>query len=346
MSDLSGIEWTRSTWNPTVGCSLMSPGCTNCYAMHFAHRLSTSFGNAAGRKYKGLTRKVKGNPVWTGVVRTADEALEIPLGWRKPRLVFVNSMSDLFHESLPTNAVDRVFAVMGLAGQHIFQLLTKRPDRMRDYLNDPETEARVRREAGLIRPGAGIATWPLKNVWCGTSIEDQTRANERISQLLAAKAHTRFLSIEPLLGPIVLREAASRRQLMPRTARSGIRTGIHWAIVGGESGHKARPMHPAWARALRDECLALKIPFFFKQVGQWGWHDIGRKRRTIGLLPDGRIVPVGTKGATTLYSLGKKASGKLLDGQVLQDYPADGRALAMASRMSARPRLPAARRAA
>lgn len=334
MSDQSGIEWTRSTWNPTVGCSLMSPGCTNCYAMNFAHRLATAFGNAAGRKYKGLTVKVKGNPVWTGVVMVADDAVLIPLRWKKPRLVFVNSMSDLFHDQLPTEAVDRVFAVMQLASQHIFQLLTKRPDRMRAYMNDPETPARVRTAADRIRPGAGVGHWPPKNVWCGTSVEDQARADERIPELLATRAHTRFLSIEPLLGSVRLAGAASIRELRPGRGRAG----IHWVIVGGESGRKARPMHPLWALELRDECRHLAIPFFFKQVGQWGWHDIGRKRRMIGLMPDGRQVPVGTPGAAILYYVGKKAAGKLLDGEILQDYPADGRKLAMAARISRPPR--------
>lgn len=332
MSDMSGIEWTRSTWNPTVGCSLMSPGCTHCYAMKLAHSLATRFKNAAGQKYIGLTKKASsGDPVWTGVVRLSEEALPIPLQWRKPRLVFVNSMSDLFHESLPVSAVDRVFAVMGLAGQHIFQLLTKRPDRMRDYLNDPKTEERVRLQAEMmalhLNVNARIGAWPLRNVWCGTSVEDQRRADERIPQLLDVKAHTRFLSIEPLLSAVVLTKAAPRKALSK---------GIHWIIVGGESGRKARPMHPLWAGSLRDECLKFGIPFFFKQWGQWSTERHGKKVKSIGLTPDGLQVEPGTKGAVALWSVGKKLAGKRLDNKVYQDYPEDGRAIALKSRLTAK----------
>jgi len=307
----TNIQWTEITWNPTIGCSLMSPGCTNCYAMKFAHRLA-SFGGPVGRRYSGLTEvAANGEPVWTGVVKLVEEALLQPLSWRGRKRVFVNSMSDLFHPDLPFTAVARIWAVMALAARHTFQVLTKRPDRMRDWLNDPATPAAVEAEMRKIRPGARLAAWPLRNAWVGTSVEDQKRADERIPILADTKAAVRFLSIEPLLGPVYLKAAAT-----PSVLRR-----LHWVIVGGESGPRARPMHPAWARSLRDECAQSGIAFFFKQFGTWGFPVSGKTRKTIGLMPGGREVPVGTPGSTALARLGKKLAGERLDGQLHQAFP-------------------------
>lgn len=311
-SKKTGISWTDMTLNPTVGCSLMSPGCTNCYAMKLAHRWSGVDG-PVGRLYGGLTEVANnGEPVWTGVVRVSEKALLEPLSMRRGKLIFVNSMSDIFHPALALSDVARIWAVTALATQHTFQVLTKRPDRMRDWLNDPATPGVVEAEMGKIRPGAGLQGWPLENVWIGTSVEDQKRANERIPILAEAKAAVRFLSVEPLLGPVSLAMAVDSKVL----AR------LHWVIVGGESGPGARPMHPDWPRALRDECRRRRLRFFFKQVGTWGLPQPGIKRRTIGVMPDGRCVAVGTAGATTLAKLGAELAGELLDGRLHQRFPA------------------------
>ena len=292
MADKTGIEWADATWNPTVGCSLVSPGCTNCYAMRAAWRLHHA------EKYAGLTELAgaRPRPVWTGVVRLDEAALDIPLRWRRPRRIFVNSISDLFHESLPDVAIDRVFAVMALAPQHTFLVLTKRAARMREYIDmaasrvwrqvgETPDEWRVRRIDGdpvipcLAAHGArwgGEQPWPLCNVWLGVSVEDQARADERIPDLLATPAAKRFISAEPLLGPIDIAVAmltdAGLEVLFAKYEAGELRNGrgsLDWVIVGGESGAGARPMHPDWARSLRDQCAAADVPFFFKQWGEW-----------------------------------------------------------------------------
>lgn len=311
MTKKHAIAWTQKTWNPLVGCSLASPGCTHCYAMTLAHRLGQMTG-PVGQKYQGLTKPTPGGgAAWTDVVRLDQQDLKKPLSWSDPRLIFVCSMSDLFHVSAPARAVARIFAIMALTPQHTYQVLTKRVERMRDWTNDPATPGLVQAEMDLIQPGAKLPGWPLDNVWCGTSVEDQQRADQRIPVLLQVNAAVRFLSIEPLLGPVslfraVTFEAASR---------------IDWVIVGGESGRKARPMHPEWARDLRDQCLQAEIPFFFKQIGQWTWNETEGKRRAIGLLPDGRRVTPGTAGSVTIWNVGKKAAGNQLDGQVWEQMP-------------------------
>ncbi|MEZ4473137.1 MAG: phage Gp37/Gp68 family protein [bacterium] len=215
MGDRSGIEWTDATWNPTVGCTKVSPGCKHCYA-EVMHRRLTEMGLV---KYAEPFR----------TVRPWELHLEQPLRWRQPRLVFVNSMSDLFHEDLPLAYLQRVFAVMEQAGQHTFQVLTKRSGRLREV--------------------ASALPWP-GNVWMGVSVESAEHVG-RVHDLQAVPAAVRFLSVEPLLGPIPALPLA----------------GIHWVIVGGESGRRARPMDAAWARDLRDQCVAAGVPFFLKQLG-------------------------------------------------------------------------------
>ena len=305
------IAWTGKTWNPLVGCSVKSPGCRVCYAMKLAHRLGKMTGTA-GKKYGGLTREApSGDVVWTGVVRLSEEDLQAPRSWLEPTLIFVCSMSDLFHENAPARAIARIFAVMALATWHTYQVLTKRVERMRDWLNDPATPGLVQAEMDLIEPGAKLPGWPLGHVWCGTSVEDQPRADERIPVLLKAKAAVRFLSIEPLLKPVSLFRAVGIKGA----------SRLDWVIVGGESGSKALPMHPDWARNLRDECLAAEVPFFFKQIGQWTWIQPERRRRAIGLLSDGRRVAPGTPGSVTMWNVGKKAAGNELDGKVCEQMP-------------------------
>lgn len=234
------IEWTAGndgsrgmTWNPVRGCTKISPGCVRCYAETFAERF----------------RGVPGHPYEQGFdLRLVPEKLDEPLHWRKPRRIFVNSMSDLFHVDVPLDYIRRVVEVMRRADWHTYQVLTKRSERMRDLL------------AGPVRDAA-----ELPHVWWGVSVENKAHGLPRIDHLRAAPARVRFLSVEPLL------EDLGKIDL----------TGIHWVIVGGESGHGARPMDLDWVRSVRDQCRAAKVPFFFKQLVERG--------RKIGLpLLDGR----------------------------------------------------------
>ncbi|MGY6663395.1 MAG: DUF5131 family protein [Glycocaulis sp.] len=317
----TGIEWTQmpgrigETWNPVVGCSVVSPGCTNCYAMGMAARIER-MAAGAGRvsHYAGTTKASKAGPVWTGrIAQAGEKALTAPLRWAKPRAVFVNSMGDLFHENVPDAWIDEVFAVMALCPQHIFMILTKRAARMRAYFIGDQAYCRVLGDgvvdaletAGIPWNGdwedrhsqaiAGATRWPLPNVWLGVSVEDQTRADERIPELLATPAAIRFISAEPLLGPLDLEAAwhgenaldsecwgdcgwcergftplhnCQRGKQSQRDVNRN-RSGLDWVIAGGESGKGARPMHPDWARGLRDQCRSAGVPFFFKQWGEW-----------------------------------------------------------------------------
>lgn len=341
MADKSQIEWTEATWNPVVGCSILSPGCTNCYAMKMARRIE---GMQPSSHYAGTTKGSKAGAVWTGKLALApDHILTQPLRWKRARTIFVNSMGDLFHENVPDEWIDRVFAIMALAPQHTFQVLTKRAGRMRVYMGD---RAAVRRiyslvcdlvcnrvaDGILIAPGVDPAVappgrrvflgrWPLPNVWLGVSTERQQEADERIPDLLVTPAAVRFISAEPLLGPIDLAAAMSTpkslRVLFDKQA-AGIlkdeRGSLHWVIVGGESGPGARPMHPAWARSLRDQCAAAGVPFFFKQWGEWGYfnRELGPRdaRDAMFYGPNAEDGPL----PYPMYQVGKKAAGRLLDG--------------------------------
>lgn len=296
MSGRTGIEWTDTTWNPVVGCSVVSPGCTNCYAMRMAARLE-AMGGKTGAKYAGLTARSKAGPVWNGTVRLDETALEQPLCWKRPRKVFVNSMSDLFHEDLPFGDIARVFRAIGAtirAGRgHVFQILTKRPARMAEYFDWATADP----DADRIMP----AQWP--GVWLGVSAEDQRRADERIPILLGLPASRHWVSAEPLLGPLSLATVPYR-----------IRDYRHldWVVVGGESGPGARPMHPDWARSLCDQCVAAKIPFYFKQWGDWSTCHPGYG-------PCG--APHDFGDGTLMVRYGKKAAGRLLDGRAWDQYP-------------------------
>jgi protein gp37 len=237
----SEIEWTEATWNPIAGCTIVSPGCTNCYAMRMATRLQ-----AMGmEKYAGTTRKSGSRHVWTGRVNLDRGTLSAPLTWNKPQRIFVNSMSDLFQEKADREFVRQVWDVMQRAHWHSFQILTKRPERMLDVLSS--------------------GSFPmLPNVWLGTSVESEDYL-ERIAVLRRVPARVRFISFEPLLGPI----------LAPNL------TDIHWAIVGGESGPRARPMEQWWVEELRDSCQQQGVAFFFKQ---WG----GKRKKQAGRMLEGR----------------------------------------------------------
>ena len=242
MAGTSDIEWTEATWNPVAGCTIVSPGCTNCYAMRMAARLQ-AMGMA---KYAGTTQKSGKRHVWTGRINIDERALSAPLTWRKPLRIFVNSMSDLFQERVAESFVRRVWAVMQQAPWHSFQILTKRPDRML---------AMLERSSFVMLP----------NVWLGTSVESEDYI-ERIELLRRVPAAIRFISFEPLLGPILDPDL----------------TGIHWAIVGGESGPRARPMESWWVEELRDSCKRQRVAFFFKQ---WG----GKRKKKTGRLLGGRL---------------------------------------------------------
>lgn len=259
------ISWTDMSWNPVRGCSRVSEGCRHCYAEQQAARIVRM---AKGRPspYDGLVKlTAAGEPRWTGEVRLVPEHLADPLRWKKPRRVFVNSMSDLFHESLTNEQIAAVFGVMAAAPQHTFQILTKRARRMREWfewagrltLDDLEAEAKL--QAGEDRDYVAVRghTWPLPNVWLGISVENQEAADERIPELLRTPAAVRFLSCEPLLGPVDLCHVQHR-------GRQGER--ISWVISGCESGPGARPCEVEWLRSLRDQCAAAGVPYFLKQA--------------------------------------------------------------------------------
>lgn len=253
---MTRIEWTDAVWNPTTGCNKVSTGCKYCYAEVMHKRL-------IGMKMPGYER-----PFLAGAYPN-EAALGRPLKWKKPRKVFVNSMSDLFHENVPFEYIDEVFAVMALTPQHTYQVLTKRPERMAEYLKTGRRE--IVRDAALRYPeyqlnrmGFSGVFWPLDNVWLGTSVENQKAADERIPHLLKCPAAVRFLSMEPLVGPVdLLKEYPTGKGAVSYCAL------VDWVIVGGESGRGHRPMHPEWARGLRDQCAAAGVPFFFKQWGRY-----------------------------------------------------------------------------
>jgi len=351
MGDKSAIEWTEATWNPLAGCSLVSPGCKNCYAMGVANRLL----DKPGTHYHGTTQRVNGKAVWTGTVNKAPDAvMRQPLAWKRPRMVFVNSMSDLFHESVPNEWIDQIFAVMALARQHTFQILTKRPERMREYFERNFHPHHIGARADILVPGShdrvAAMAFPLANVWLGVTVEDQRRAHERIRDLLNTPAHVRFLSMEPLLNAVDLNNifspAKKDPERVPLVAETCLYTvadrpailpmhdlnKIDWVIVGGESGPDARPMHPDWARYTRDQCNAAGVPFFFKQWGRWAPllpdHE-GRKDWAIvdhggGVdVPDDRW-PDEAQGEAAMVPVGKKAAGRMLDGRTWDEMPKGG----------------------
>ena len=263
MGDKSAIQWTDATWNPVAGCSMVSAGCTNCYAMREAHRLAAM----GSEKYEGLTVVQGGRPVWNGTVRLWEKNLKLPLKWKTPKRIFVNSMSDLFHESVSDEAITKIFAVMAWAGQHTFQVLTKRPARMLEFMSRlgksiAPLEAAAR-EIGLTfkfkseGKEYSLLPWPIPNVWLGVSAEDQPTFDERVGFLRRTPAAVRWVSLEPLLGPIDTR--ATDGDGLPM---------LNWVVAGGESGLNARPFNLKWARDIVSQCKAAGIPCFVKQLGK------------------------------------------------------------------------------
>ena len=279
MADKSSIEWTDATWNPVTGCSRVSKGCENCYAERLA---ATRLRNHPSRQ--DLTDS---NGRWNGEVRFNPQWLDWPLRAQRPRRIFVAAHGDLFHENVPDAWIDSIFAVMALSGRHVFQVLTKRPERMREYMHVGEgrmagaimgwlaagpaapVPISPRRRFDLLRiadAGRPWFDWPPPNVWLGVSAEDQATADERVPILLDTPPAVRWLSAEPLLGPLEIDASLA---------------GLDWVVAGGESGPGARPMEAAWARSLRNQCLCADVPFFFKQ---WG----GRTSKAGGAVLDGR----------------------------------------------------------
>lgn len=301
MSTRSKISWTDVTWNVVLGCSRVSAGCDSCYAIGQARMRAANPNPKIAAAFAGLTERTETGVDWTGRVNALRERLGQPLRWRKPRRVFVNSLADLFHDNVPEEFIAEVFAVMAAAHWHTFQVLTKRHGRMRALLNSESFHDLVKTEsAGLAHEGVSVVennpweNWPLPNVWLGVSVEDQRWADIRIPALLDTPAAVRWISAEPLLGPIdlcgpivpgrgrpkltywldgrpywdELKATTTNTGLVMTPLSTGPR--IDWVVVGGESGHRARAMHPQWARALRNQCTAAGVPFHFKQWGEWG----------------------------------------------------------------------------
>lgn len=293
----TGIEWTDATWNPVVGCTKVSQGCKHCYAktLHDRRHAAHAAGKPVPAQYARPFEEVQ----------TIADRLDAPLRWRQPRRIFVNSVSDLFHEQVPDEFIAIVFEVMAAARQHVFQILTKRPERMARVLNwirAPRRRRWVPVYAARLVPRLEYAPeveWPLPNVWLGTSVEDQTTAHERIPTLLNTDAAVRFVSCEPLLGAVDLSRVRVGWTYPPEGPRQAMHVDalrgyyvfgddgdyeygpLHWVIAGGESGRGARALNLDHARSLRDQCLAAGVPFFFKQAG-------GTSAKAGGRLLDGR----------------------------------------------------------
>ena len=272
------IEWTDETWNPVTGCSPISPGCANCYAKRMATRLAGRYGYPKDNSFKPTFHLARINQ---------------PQQWKKPKRVFVCSMGDLFHEEVLDDWIEYVFETMLIAHHHTFMLLTKRPERMREFVGCLPFVA-------------------IPNIWLGVTAEDQKRADERIPILCQIPAAKRFVSIEPMLGPVDLEAFVA----CDPTGYEGWVGGIDWVIVGGESGLGARPMHPDWARSVRDQCQTANVPYFFKQWGEWAPDCLCDRQspcRDVERPSPGRL------GA--MFKCGKKAAGHLLDGREWRETP-------------------------
>lgn len=324
MSDNTKIEWAEATWSPVTGCTRVSEGCRHCYIertppFRMGHRRfdSPDIGATTG-------------------VKLHSERLHIPLKWRKSKRIFVCSLADLFQDEVPDRFIVEVFAVMALAPRHTFQVLTKRHARLRSLLGSSAFPKLVENAVYRRNTYAPHLVWPLPNVWAGVSVEDQKWADIRIPVLLETPAAVRWISAEPLLGPIDLHAKDSRTlrpQWLPVTAY-GVNAPDHkagdgsfvgdlyadmygpnldWVVVGGESGPGARPMHPAWAQSLRDQCVAAGVPFLFKQHGAWAPSPNGNE-----------VSVVDTEGhewPARMFRGPKAATGRTLDGRTWDEYP-------------------------
>lgn len=337
MGETTRISWADSTWNPIVGCSKCSPGCQHCYAETMAVRL-------AGMGTRGYGDVVTDGR-WSGKTAFVDSELQKPLHWKKPRVVFVCSMGDLFHESVPFEWIDRIYAVMALCPQHEFRVLTKRVGRMREYAAHPGTPLNINKGiGGTIYEEPLRFEWPLPNVMHMVTACNQAEADEKIRVLLQVPSAKRGVSIEPMLGAVDLTMVKWARISVNKSdyTRHGVpapsemwscnnvlvsrpadalnkeKVGLDYVIVGGESGHGARPMHPDWARGVRDQCKAAGVEFHFKQWGEW--------------IPQGQCMDCKPFEGSRLHKwpdgtfsdhVGKKAAGNLLDGKTHEAAEAD-----------------------
>lgn len=312
MADNTKIEWTDATWNPITGCSVVSPGCTNCYAMRLA---GTRLKHHPSRA--GLTSDSKAGPVWNGDVRINRLWLHQPGEWRRSRRIFVCAHGDLFAEKVPDDWILDVLTVIACNPQHQFQVLTKRAERMQDFMSRADLlEDIYANWSGFSGSPREVYSWPLHNLWLGVSAEDQKRADERLRELRETPAKLRWVSAEPLLGPIDLSRHIDR---------------IDWVVAGGESGPGARPMHPDWARSLHDQCASAGVPFLFKQWGAWaprGPESFGypivdgvERRRLTSSGDNGSNLAATGCNHVWMQRLGKKAAGRLLDGVEHNGFP-------------------------
>lgn len=391
MGHKTDIEWADATWNPTRGCSRHSEGCRNCYAETLAGRFSKP-----GQPYEGVAKMTKAGARWTGKIKFFEHLLLRPTIWQQPLTIFVDSMSDLFHEGVPLDVIDQVMAVMAIAERHTFIVLTRRVARMQAYFSDPAMPARVRHwiltppegsalhgftdGAACLRAAIRVEAGPLSNLWLGASVEDQPTANERIPQILATPAAIRLISYEPAIGAVdftrierppnefdkkmpgfdsvtkftlnamsgfsAIEYPGSHGQIVAAEMSGAEMPRLDWIICGGESGAGARPMHPDWARTVRDQCIATKVPFFFKQ---WGAHlPVGQVLPGFGRIHGATAVKPGrmklhysgtpkqapehafaergveftsTADGRLTFRVGKKAAGHLLDGATWQQMP-------------------------
>jgi len=300
----SKIEWTDAVWNPVTGCTKISVGCQNCYAERMSKRLAGRCGYPKDEPFKVTLHPEKINEPWK---------------WKKPRRIFVNSMSDLFHDDVPFEFIKLVWATMVTSRQHIYMILTKRPKRMLEFFEwMEEQEFKVE------------TTWPC--VWLGVSVENQATADERIPLLLQTPAVVKFISAEPLLGPVSL-AGFDGQTYRPWLDSVAWEVDIDWIIVGGESGPGARPMHPDWVRILRDQCQASGTKFFFKQWGEWNQvgecgneSDDGKYYRDNNVQRINHNGGMGYHGAGAIYMkrVGKKQAGRELEGRTWDELPETG----------------------
>lgn len=315
------IEWTNRTWNPVVGCSKISEGCKNCYAEKMAGRLSNM--KHSHHKYSQVVRwgqhpktdMYYGLQEWSGEIYFDNNSIDAPLKWKKPSMIFVCSMGDLFHESVTFCKILSVFIIMEKCPQHTFQILTKRPERMVEFY-------KMYKDTSLFNNGY------IENIWFGVTAENQEQANKRIAQLDQIPAIEKFVSIEPMLSAIsiseALQNAASYKYAFSMVMEGGnIKKCISWVICGGETGHNARPMHPDWVRSLRDECAASNVPFFFKGWGEWIDNQHSNSCEiSLSKFLDAKKYTFGTGiSSTDVRKVGKKASGRLLDGVIHDAFP-------------------------
>jgi len=334
---MSKIEWTNETQNPFVGCTKVSQGCQNCYALPMAVRNAHNhkLPNEVREAYLSVITKVNDKWQWNGKTAFIESALYKPLSWRKPRMVFLVSMGDLFHENNSFTNINKVFNAIAFSPQHTFQILTKRPERMLQYFTEDHYNEQ---ELVLQEIDGKPIEWPLKNLWLGVTAENQEQADKRIPILLQIPAAVKFVSIEPMLGNIKLDKGfdygdeiainylTGEYWTSPRDEEGGKGPKLDWVICGGESGSKARPMHPDWVRSLRDQCKTANTPFFFKQWGEWvdsmhiespystfGWVD---KNEPAQIFESG-----GELNKELVFKVGKKKAGHLLDGEEYHQFP-------------------------